>query len=237
MMNKKEIFRFLTDLLFPNRCPCCNKFISWNKLICENCISKFPEVKVPICIKCGKADCICNTKPQYDYCIVATYYDGIIKNGIVNFKLKNGVNFAEYFSKKLAQLLKTNNLSKSIDIVTAVPMTRQKRIERGYNQSEVLAKYISRSLNKPLANNIIKKKNKKLTQHKLTYLERKEFVKGSFIADESYDLKGKTVLLCDDVITSGATLNECAKMLRKLGANKVICAVISSTNKKYNNEL
>ena len=236
-MNKTGIMKFIIDLLFPNRCPCCGKFIKWNKLICDNCIAQFPEVKDPICIKCGKVDCICHTNPQYEYCIVATYYDGVIKKGIVNFKLKNGVNFAEYFSKKLIYLLRKNNLCKNIDIVTAVPMARQKRIERGYNQSEVLAKYIARSLKKPLANNIIKKKNKKLTQHKLTYLERKEYVKGSFIAHESYNLKGKTVLLCDDVITSSATLNECAKMLKKLGAKEVICAVISSTNKKYSYEL
>lgn len=231
----RSFFSFLLDLIFPNKCPCCNKIIKWNALICENCIEKFPVKEKNICIRCGKPNCICDSKPNYDYCITSTYYDGVIKKGIINFKLKNGTNFGDYFSRDLIHLLNENNLSKKIDVVTAVPMAKSKRKKRGYNQAEVLAKYIAKGINKPIVNNLLQKSDKTLTQHKLSYRERIKSVVGAFKENQKYDLNGKTVLLCDDVITSGATLNECSAMLKKLGAKSIICAVIATTKKNIEN--
>lgn len=231
MMSMKQLYKMLVDFIFPNRCPCCDKFIKWDKLICDDCISNFPVIEEKICIKCGKTTCICETKPHYDYCFAVTYYEGIIKEGIIKLKLKNGINFAEYFANQLSQILIENEVINTIDIVTAVPMAKKNKSERGYNQAEVLAKFISKEINKPFNNKILKKIKKDLSQHKLTYTERREAVKGAYDINFSNYIKGKTVLICDDVITSSATLNECSRILKQHGARKVICAVIATTNK------
>jgi ComF family protein len=110
-------------------------------------------------------------------------------------------------------------------------MAKKNKSERGYNQAEVLAKFISKEINKPFNNKILKKIKKDLSQHKLTYTERREAVKGAYDINFSNYIKGKTVLICDDVITSSATLNECSRILKQHGARKVICAVIATTNK------
>jgi len=229
-MNIKQVYKYFSDLVFPNRCPCCKKCIKWNELICENCLKEFPVITVKPCDKCGKTNCICERELSYDYCICPTYYEGIIKAGILNLKLNNGLNFAEYFADKICIKLNELKLAEKIDIVTAVPMSKGKYIERGYNQAYELAKIISVKIKKPLGKNIIKKKDSKLIQHELTYEERIQSVKGAFIfKNGEYNIKGKNILICDDVITSSSTLNECAKLLKSQGASNVFCVCLATT--------
>lgn len=231
MVNMKGLYKYLIDFIFPNRCPCCNKLIKWNELICEYCIKDFPKIKIEPCIKCGKTNCICGNDLSYDYCVATTYYEGIIKRGILNLKLKNGINFAEYFAEIIVIKLNELHLTDKIDIVTSVPMSKNKLIERGYNQADVIARIISKKINKPLINNLIKKKNINFSQHELNYDQRLNCAQDIFYVNNNNKyLNNKCVLLCDDVITTSSTLNECSKLLKKLNAENVLCAVIATTN-------
>jgi len=229
-MSMNRYYRFVADLIFPNRCPCCKAFIRWSEYICSSCIENLPDIKQQPCDKCGKTNCICESELFYENCVTATYYDGIVRDGILNLKLNNGVNFAEYFAEIIFKKLVDLNLSDEIDVVTAVPMSQEKIRLRGYNQAFEIAKILSHKIKKPKNNNILKKIGIEKSQHELNFKERVEQAKKSFsVKNLDIDIQGKTILICDDVITTSSTLNECAKILKQNGAKKVICAVIATT--------
>lgn len=109
----------------------------------------------------------------------------------------------------------------NFDCVCFVPMTLKNKLKRGINQSELLARCIANELNIPLYQNALVKLKQNRVQHNLSRNERIMNVKGVFTASD--DVKGKTVLLVDDIKTTGATLNECSRELLKAGAGQVFC--------------
>ncbi len=228
-----KLYDYLIDLVLPNRCACCNAFIEWNKTICDNCLSEIVLSGDDVCLLCGKTNCVCDTGLHYDACVTGAYYDGVVRDGIINLKLDKGINFAKYFSDVLSDRLKDRKLVNEIDIITSVPTTRERLSERGYNQAQEIAVLISKKINKPFFEKLLIKTDKELVQHSLDYESRKEAVKGAYEYFDSADISEKTILLCDDVITTSSTLNECSLQLKKSGAKKVICVAIATTRLKF----
>lgn len=224
----KQISKFILDIFFPNRCPFCDHFIRWDKLACDTCIDAISFTAEEICTKCGKSPCICNQKLYYDRCYTACYYEGIVRDGIIRLKSQNGLNAAELFADVLSKKITGDKLK--IDWIVPVPMSRKKKIQRGYNQAEELAKYISKQIRVPVSATILNKFDEPIEQHSLNAKERSEHVKTLFTSKTSIHLTGKNILLCDDVITTGSTLNECSKILKKIGANAIYLAVGATTN-------
>ena len=233
-MMKKHLlcYKYIIDLIFPNRCPCCGKFIKYDELICKDCIDELPVMDKYICDKCGKPECICYKKLWYDRCFVTSYYEGKMRDGIINLKYKSGINLAEYFCPKLVRQIKKAGLTSKIDIVTGVPMTKGSLAVRQYNQANEIANIISQLINKPCSNKILKKKYNNVSQHTLSSKDRQKATIGLYSLAKGADVKGKTILLCDDVITTASTLNECAKVLKKAGAKCVICVALATTSIK-----
>ena len=127
-------------------------------------------------------------------------------------------------------------------MIMFVPMTRKKERKRGYNQSKLLAERISEMTYLPVLKGILIKRRETKNQHDLSYHERLDNLHGSYEITDKSVIKGKTILLCDDVKTTGATLNECAFELRINGAKAVysICAAVNPSLKwkiERNNEL
>ena len=108
----------------------------------------------------------------------------------------------------------------SFDVITCVPLSKRRKNDRGYNQAELLARSVSKNLGIPYSELLRKVVNNKV-QHKENARERKINVYGVYDLIDGVDVNGKTVLLVDDVKTTGSTLNECAKMLKMHGAEKV----------------
>lgn len=223
-----RLFRYILDIFYPNRCPCCMKVIKWDDLLCDGCIKKLEDISAELCPYCGKKQCICKNGLHYDRCISLCYYDGIVKDGIINLKLNNATNFAQYFAEKLCSHINEENLVDTIDFVTSVPMTDLKKARRGYNQAELFAKLTADILNKEYKGNVLIKTDKHLSQHTLSAHQRRESVKGAFAAND-INIKNSTVLLCDDIITTGSTLDECAILLKKMGVKTVICVTMATT--------
>ena len=224
-MTTTEFKKWLLDIFFPNRCPFCNCLIKWDKLCCEKCEEEIKDISSIVCNGCGKMNCICNNV-IYDKCYVISPYDNKARQGIINLKLNNGFNCAEYYAKKLVNNIKANN--DVIDYIIPVPMTKSKIHKRGYNQAEIIANFISETLNLTVRTDVLYKLNSNIEQHNLTEEQRKKNASEIFYIND-INLQGKVVLLCDDVITTGATLNSCSKLLKKAGASKVICAVCNTT--------
>ena len=221
-----KIYRFILDLLFPSRCALCDTVISYDECICKDCISKI-EYHENYCKRCGFSECECDNNPNYDLALSLGVYDGVLKNGILRLKTEMSGEMCRFF----ADWVKAQKEIKTVDAVTFVPMTRQRLKVCGFNHSKALAQYVSRAIKKPLISDILVKTND-YTHHKLSEIERREQVKNAYDTVNEKDLLGKTVLLVDDIMTTGATLNKCAGLLKKSGAKSVICACVAKVDKK-----
>lgn len=226
-MNKCKAF--LLDIVFPNRCPFCGGFIMWDRHICDDCEEALQNANSIICRKCGKDKCICgNGHLHYDEAFATFIYnEEPVSNAIYSFKETGETNIAEYTARDIALRIKRENIPVP-DIIVPVPMGRKKRRKRGHNQAELLARCIGKCLDRTVRSDILFKYDTKDEQHFHNAEERQERVKSLFYAGKS-DLSGMTVMLCDDVMTTGATINECAGLLKQLGAERVISAVCAVT--------
>lgn len=223
-MNK--LATFIIDLLFPNRCPICREFINWNEFICGKCGSKLRPFPDDICPKCGKNFCMCK-EIKYDKAFVCFYYENSAKAGI--FSLKDGhKEFGYYTGNLLGQ-----KISESIkaDCIVPVPMSKKSYRNRRYNQAEVIAKQIADINNIPLYNNFIFK-NESATQHNLSKAERIKNVSAYYSGNLKLD--NMKIILCDDIITTGSTMNRCAAILKEMGAAEVYAAAAATTKLKRN---
>ncbi len=222
-MNK--FIRFVTDIFFPNRCPICSEFIEWNKFICKNCdnsLVKFPE---GICSKCGKFECYCNSI-QYDRAVVCFEYTYKAKDGILSLKDGNK-EFGYYLGNLLGEKILADNII--ADAVIPVPMSRESYKKRRYNQALIIAEDIAKINSIPIISDAIYK-NKSAVQHSLKKAERLKNTSAFFSGIRRLD--NMKIILCDDVITTGSTLNKCAELLKNMGAAAVYVAVGTTTKLK-----
>lgn len=224
---------YLLDLFFPSRCPFCNKFIEYDRLCCQECFAEAPWSDENVCPVCGKSflsGCICNSGLYYDRCFTAVYYVDEGKTAVCNLKYHYDGTAAELLGRALRQRLKDAGVLDKADAAVCVPMTVRSQFERGYNQSELIARIIIKGTGIPLIKNALKRGNVYREQHLLSAEERRQAVKKQYTASEKVDLTGQTVLLVDDVITTGSTLNFCSCLIKeKLGAKEVICAAAATT--------
>lgn len=219
-----EIFKSIGNFLFPekNICLFCKDYVDdEGKHICKNCTDLIDFIHREIDFN----------SPYLQKIYYSVVYNRFIRENIHSFKF-NGKNYMyKAFGDMLLQTIYNKELIKKIDIVAFVPMHRSKKAKRGYNQCELLAKYVSKAIEKPLLkNSLIKIKNTK-EQNKLGMLERRTNLKGAFKAIYPKAFAAKEILLIDDIITTGATMEEISKVLIESGAKKVYGLAITSSMK------
>ena len=220
-----EYIKSVHSLLFPSKnwCYFCKEE--------NNCITNY------ICDDCRNNLEILNREINLDSIDIhkAFYilgFNRFIKEMIYDFKF----NGKSYLYKPLGQIMLDFiidfNLNKGIDHIYFIPSHRRKESIRGYNQSELLARYISEKLNIELStNNLIKYRHTK-EQNKLNKSERVNNLKDSFKVKRPEEIKGKSILLIDDIVTTGSTFIECAKVLKANGAREITALALTSS-KKY----
>ncbi len=230
-MNRIKLF--LLDLFFPNRCPACDSIINYDELICKECIVKLEQSKTDennVCAVCGKSYCENHDYLYYVRAVSCFYYEKEAKNGIISLK-KGNKNFGYYLAEVLSEKIISDNIIKNADFITAVPMSKQSFRKRGYNQAHILASEISHKTGIPLLEKVLFK-NKSKAQHTLSRVERQWNVSAFY--SEYTDLSGKKIILCDDVLTTGSTMNRCAQLLINMDADCVYAA--AGTIIKYKKE-
>lgn len=199
---------FKTFFYNEDYCFFCKENVIKNSYLCEECISEIRRYDKEIFNDYGeeifKKD-------------ILFYYSGIIKKKIKEFKFENGVYLKKPFGKLMFENLDKTLLEK-MDYIAYVPSSKKKLKLRGYNHSKLLAEEISKYSKILLFDDLHKVKNTK-SQHFLSLEERSINLKNSFSVEG--DLTGKNILLVDDIHTSGATVNECYKELRKANCNFV----------------
>ncbi len=232
MFDIKKAGAFTLDLIFPNRCPLCGEVINWKYEYCQGCFDELPYTGEEFCHGCGNisSSCICHRNENlFSRCYAAFYYLDSAKGGVVYLKnTKNNV-FPRLFAEKIRSDIEADPYEFKADFIVPVPMSKTKLRKRGFNQAEVLADALSQQLNIPICNNALVKSISFVAQHKLSATRRKSNASHLYSAGKNIDIKGKTVIIVDDVMTTGSTINSCAEILLEMGAEKIIAAVAAST--------
>lgn len=220
---------FVLDFLFPPICGICGKLDrNWICLNCRKRLEKF-----------GKFELINNKKiikKMFFYLDNNIYFDEFLycfeyKNLIRNLMLKYKFSDCGYISNLFVNVIlnnkKINEIIKSYDIIIPVPMSKTKKKMRGYNQTELIVKHFVKYIQ---VDNIclVKVKNTK-TQSTLLANERVQNIKDAFKIQDNCNntIKNKSIILFDDIATTGCTINEISKMLKEAGARKVLVLVIA----------
>lgn len=210
-------------VFFPERCIYCGKVIPPCLPGCEECLLRLPRILPPVCRLCGleKKACTCEgRRMHYERCIAPFYYDGKAKYAILQLKTDENGEVARVLAAEMAAVVRREYGKYAFDYVVPVPMTAKEKKKRKHNPCDRLAKALSAELGIPVGL-FLNKIYETRPQKELSSLERSGNVLGAFDVAEGALVAGKTLLLVDDTVTTGATLDECAKMLKIFGADEV----------------
>jgi ComF family protein len=232
----KQIITFIIDIIYPHQCLSCKDFIASSGM-CVQCWKKLFFITNPCCSICSEPfefdtrnDMICGDclieRPVFDQALCLIDYNDFSKKLIHKLKFQDNYLVAKFFAPMLKN--KIMSCQYDIDYIIPVPMHKYKLLTRKYNHAALLARYITKNLKVKSNSDVLIKKIKTKSQASLSKKARLINIKNSFQVNPAYKDKilGKNILIIDDVYTTGATLNECSKILKKNGANKIIVATI-----------
>lgn len=227
-----KFFSRLLDIFFPEdfTCDICGREVFGGERFCKTCKPTVIFNDGETCPVCGRKTRVselcmeCKSyAPSFDKAVSAFVYEGGVKKLIIGYK--NGKSYLkEYFADRLYEKCKQLG---DIDCICYVPMLPAAKRKRGYNQAQLLAAALSKRLGVPLLKDGLKKIRKTDQQKLLTKKDRLSNLTGSIRAD-SQKVMGKTILLVDDVLTTGATAEAATVELKKRGAVKVYFATVAS---------
>lgn len=223
----------LTDLLYPRVCCSCGAEAGETfRYFCWDCASRCRPLSGAMCSRCGDpvegridASFICaacrERPPGYDRARSAVRFDGVLREAVHAFKYRDATWLAADLGVWLAASVEAWYDPAAYDWVVPVPLHRQRRRERGYNQAGLLARGVGRRFGVPVGARLLRRERRTETQTRLTAAQRISNVRGAFAAGSSPRLRDRRLLLVDDVMTTGATVSECARCLRSAGARAI----------------
>lgn len=231
----RKIAKSIVSAYFPNTCISCGEIIPEDEDLCEYCFEMINRCDpLKRCLKCGlnKKNCECDKKVFYFEALVAPFYNnGVAKDAMYRYKFRKRESNADYFAKQMSICVENEYRDIHFDGITYVPLSKRKRLLRGFDQCEVLARKMSEILGIKFLPNALGCKYKRTSQHEMSIADREKHVKGMY--SYKYSNYGRTILLIDDIKTTGATLNECARQLLISGADRVYCVTgLITENKK-----
>ncbi len=230
----KKIFEWHIFSLFPKHCPYCDKLIPADLVQCKECDKSLPRIESPICKKCGrgKKECTCKGSAYYDGIVAPFYYEGNVKRGLHRFKFRKGVSNAKVYAREMVKAINESFGDVCFDLICQVPASKQSIKNRGYNQSDILAEEISKITGIEYVNDLLEKVYSNNQQHFLSAIEKGGNVFAVYESNKPELVRDKTILLVDDIATSGETINECAKMLWLNDAKGIYCVTVALTKKQ-----
>lgn len=232
-----KIIAALKNLIFPRdiKCLVCDTELSQNThySLCDKCLQALPYNNGKTCLKCGAPihsmakHCLnCkNHSFKFTRCYAPLKYNGLATKLIKDLKYNN----KKYYSQTLGNLIVSSYIENNLncDIVIPVPLHAKRQQARGFNQAELLCTMLQEKLTLFVDTKSVVRLKNTLTQTHLKKSEREQNVKDAFKVLDKNAVKGKTVLIVDDVYTTGSTLNELSKVLLKSGAQKVYCITLA----------
>ncbi|MDO5546221.1 MAG: ComF family protein [Eubacteriales bacterium] len=215
-----KLYHVLMELLFPPKCVLCRQILKNGEIdLCADCRINAPEYPN------GKI------KLQFlDSFAAVWYYEGNVRASLLRYKFHNAQVYSVSYGRILAMKL-LREYPDGFDVLTWVPVSRLRKLRRGYDQVELLARAVGNELGMNPVPTLKKIRNNR-PQSRLKGAEaRKANVLGAYRILENTDVKGKRVALLDDILTTGATAGECARILLSAGAKEVHCAAVAAARK------
>uniref|UniRef100_UPI004055EC39 double zinc ribbon domain-containing protein n=1 Tax=Acetatifactor sp. TaxID=1872090 RepID=UPI004055EC39 len=226
--NKINIKKQMLSLVFPTRCPVCDEIVvPLSEQICLGCMDKLKLLTPPWCMRCGKKlntdeefceDC--KKKVHYFTRGRALYEYQSVASAIYRMKYGGRREYAEFFGKEMAVYLKDFIAQVKPDGIVPIPLHRRRLNKRGYNQAALLAKALGACTGIPVYERIVRRMKNTAPLKLQNPEERQNNLKKAFIMLEN-DVKLKTILLVDDIYTTGSTINEVTKVLKQGGVLNV----------------
>lgn len=228
----------LASVLFPAPCEICGAVLTRASMlpICEACFAAFQPLRGPLCACCGRPfvseatldakapKCFACRREVYAFDCARSfgaYTDQMVRAiGLLKYEKLTGL--GRWFAERLRQIVQENSALGSVDVVVPVPLHPVRLRERGYNQAELVAKPLARKLHLPLGPYLLVRTKPRPARLLLSRRERWLTVRGAYETRKSARVDNLRVLLIDDVFTTGATLDACARALKKAGARSVI---------------
>ena len=213
----RKVLDWLLDLLYPPKCVICRKLLPKGQTqICADCFESLPNFEGPV-PEVSFADDIC----------VTFFYEGTLRDSFLRFKFSGFDFYARIYGHWMAGRI-AEELGRGFDAVSWVPVSRKRRRKRGYDQAELLAGTIARELELPVRPALQKHVERGPQSHLHDAAERRANAAGAFSMAPGADVSGMRILLIDDIVTTGATLSECCRVLKSAGAAYVACALFAS---------
>jgi len=232
-MKKIVGWTILKEWIFPPSCVFCHEILligNEERGICNDCLGGLPIITENTCDHCGKPILIekgtcerCETQKDIFQQGFGVFPYHKVRKVIFDFKFQEYKNDGIVLGKMMARYWKEYHgaLLEKTDILLPVPMFAKKKRRRGFNQAEVLAEVIAKELALAYACDVLLRLKSTQAQNQLNREERKRNIKDAFSIQQAEKIEGKTVVLVDDIFTTGSTINECAKELYRYGAKEV----------------
>ena len=210
-----KLYHRLMQLLFPPKCVLCRKLLTEEETdLCAQCRADTPEIT--------------GTKRKLPYLAKWTglwYYEGSVRASILRYKFRGSRSYSQSYGRLLAMKLLQEDIS--FDILTWAPISRRRKWRRGYDQVELIAKAVAKELGVPPVSTLKKTRHNRPQSRLKDAAARRANVLGVYRVTDHETVAGKRILLLDDILTTGATVSECARTLLTAGANEVICATVA----------
>ncbi|NOY43020.1 MAG: ComF family protein [Planctomycetes bacterium] len=233
----------LLDLLFPPSCLACEAALEevvGGVSLCESCLGQLASINGPVCQRCAQrvpeipgdvADCghCREDKLRFDRALAWGKYEGLLRELLLKMKHDRSERLARMFSRLLIADLGEKLSAGNFDAVVAVPMSGWRRFVRGTNPPAVMAQIVGRELGVPFMRRGLRRRNS-YPQKGLSRPARFRNMKNEMWAKAGYHLGSFRVLLIDDILTTGATCSEAARVLKQVGAAEVTVLVVGRTS-------
>lgn len=208
---------FLLDLLYPPRCAFCHAFLETSgEGVCAQCKTGLPFAQN-------------GGRQRFSFvraCVSPLTYEGDVRESLLRYKFGGATGYAKVYGRLVADTVRTE-LAGEYDLVTWVPLSRKRLRARGYDQARLLARSTAKELGLPLTPTLVKQRNTQPQSGTGDAAKRRANIAGAYRMKNGADVTGKRILLMDDIVTTGATLSECARVLGKAGAEQVVCATVA----------
>ena len=241
-----QILKFILDFIFPQRCVFCDRITPHGRCeeICAECANKIVLCENETCCAvCGKPQvsvgekrmcfpCLSKTHRSYKRAIAVVKYDKLVSEGIKRFKDGCNENAGNVMAKAMAERTKIEYAGMMPDVIVEVAPDDKRNYKRGYSPVSSICKKLSKYMNIPYESGVLLKIKNTPKQSSLNYEQRIRNLIGAIGISKKADVEGKRVLLVDDVMTTGSTVEECAYVLKKAGAKAVFIVTYATTVKE-----
>lgn len=213
-----NLYRHIISFFYPERCPFCNDLIDAEDIACDKCLKHLVENRRPIVRGAGGFRCISSFA-----------YEGSVRRMLIRIKFRDRVQHIRQVAVFLSEDIRRCYDWIVFDLITAVPMHPKDQHERGFNQCVLLAQELSKLLDIPYQPTLEKIKRTR-KQHHLKFVERRKNLAGAFRIIDKDSVRGKRILIVDDIVTTGNTLGACCKVLTRAKPELICCSTIANAS-------